>query len=56
MKASSWWYTKEGNNKINLEFYRAWRSVSDVLYDGEFKHAPFIAEQILGAEWEVDCA
>lgn len=51
-KPIPWWWTERGNNAENEMFYEKWRDARDVFSGCEFKHRPFIAEQLVGEEWE----
>lgn len=51
-KPIPWWWTEKGNDEENEMFYAKWKTVEDLFSTSDFRHVAFIAEQLVGEEWE----
>lgn len=46
MKPIPWWFTAKGHDEEHAIFLKVWDTVKDAFSFSDYRHAPFIAEQV----------
>lgn len=46
MNPIPWWFTAKGHDEEHMIFLKVWDTVKDAFSFSDYRHAPFIAEQV----------